>query len=323
MKRIIVVLVFVCNCFLMVVNGQNNLKEMDDYERISFGVFIDQDRMEGMESEIVTMLGNKLRNNISSKGMASSNNSRFFLTCNQHIISKEVVQSSSAMIAVKIELSIYSADNIEKKIFGNTSFNFTGVGKTEKSAYRNAIKELSNRETKISELLDKSKNKIIQYYNSNCNLIMSKVEALASVSKFDEALYELDVIPSVCKECYEKANSKKKVIFKNKVDYECELILAKSKAIWSAKQDESSARKALDLLVSVHPISKCYNDAMNLSNSIHDKIELKQEQERQFRLEQYRDDVELKKLETEALRDVLIEYGRNQPEQVYTTYYVW
>ena len=319
--KLILNLVFVF--FFNNTNIAQNVKKMNDYERISFGVFIDEKRMEEIPRDIISMLENKLANNISSNGLGSSNTSRFFLTAKSNILSKEAVQSSSALITVKIELHIFAADNVEKKVFGSTFLTLTGVGETEKSAYRNAIKDLSNRELKISELLNISKEQIVEFYSKNCDFILADADENIKTSNYDEAIYKLEAVPSVCEECYFKVKSKLATAYNLMINYNCERYLKDAKVKWSANQTKQGANDVSIILNKIEPNANCYNEVLELVKEIQNKVKEINNEEFQFKKQQQQDQLELEKQRLENIRQISLEYYKSRPREVYTTYYIW
>jgi hypothetical protein len=56
-------------------------------------------------------------------------------------------------------------------------------------------------------MLDEGKNKIINYYSTQCDFILKQVNTLTEQYHFDEAIYNLMLVPEICKDCYFPPNN--------------------------------------------------------------------------------------------------------------------
>jgi hypothetical protein len=61
-------------------------------------------------------------------------------------------------------------------------------------------------------MLEKGKEAIIEYYNTQCDLVISRANSLAAQKNYTNALAMLNSVPPVCRECFDKANEAAAVI---------------------------------------------------------------------------------------------------------------
>ena len=62
------------------------------------------------------------------------------------------------------------------------------------------LKTSIHRMVEIQAFISKGK-KIINYYNTRCDLIIKKARLLESQNQFDETIYMLSAVPDACTDC--------------------------------------------------------------------------------------------------------------------------
>jgi hypothetical protein len=140
-----------------------------------------------------------------SNGLGGGANPRFIITADADIVTKDVTPTAPPKIAVTLGVNFYVADVVEQKIFSSAYLELKGVGTNENKAYIGAIKKIAPRNPQLRAFIEQGKVKIIEYYNSQCDNIITDAQAKASMKDFGRAIFTLTSIPDVCKECYDKA----------------------------------------------------------------------------------------------------------------------
>ena len=204
--------------------------------------------------------------------MAGGMHSRFIITANVNVLTKDITPTAPPMQAYTLEVTLYIGDGIEGTAFSSTSITLKGVGETETKAYLAALKNLKVTDPRYQSFIEEGKNKIIQYYNSKCDFILKSAQAQADQDKFEDALTTLVEIPDVCKECYNKAMDKIKIVYQAKIDKECSVKLSEAKSVWNAGQDYDAAGAAGQILAEIDPNAKCFSEVTNLYNQIAKRI---------------------------------------------------
>jgi hypothetical protein len=303
--------------------AQNSHGKTDDAGRIALAAVVSDD-IDGMTSSTQSYLRNKLNQITSKQGVGGSAiNERFIITANVQVATKDVTATAPPMQAYTLEVTFYIGDGVDGKLFASTSMTFKGVGETETKAYKSALKNIKSSDSRFKSLIEEGKVKIIEYYNSQCDFILKEAEMLVSRNEYDVAIYKLVGIPEVCKECYDKAMEAVAPIYQKQIDYECETLLAEAQNAWNASLDGSAAKNASRHLIQIDPNSKCFSDAQNLTQKIASRIKELDQREWDFELKQQQDDVDLKAATINAVRDIGVAYGKNQPKTVTYNYRSW
>ena len=315
MKKILVLII----CLLVSAAGfsQNTLGKTEDAGRISL-IAVVSDEINGMPAEASRFLQNKLQQVATLNGLGSvAINPRFVITANVAVLTKEIIAGPPAMIAQNLELTLYIADYRQKKVFSTTSIAIKGVGTNETKAYIEAIKNVRPSSPEIKVFVETGKNKIIEYYNSQCDFIIKDAQTKASQKKYQEAIYTLNAIPDVCKDCYIKVLSIVDPIYKQYIDDNCRKLLNTARNTWNGNPNATGADVAGMNLSAIDPEASCYGEAKQLMGLIEQKVLADEHRAWTFKMKQYEDGVSLETQLIEAYRAVGVTYGSNQPETVY------
>ena len=148
-------------------------------------------------------------------------------------------------------------------------------------------------------LIETGKAKIIEYYNSQCDVILKGAQALAAQRKYDEALISLISVPDVCRECYDKSMDLSTEIYKQYEDYSCGQNIAAAKAAW-ANLDSDKAAQSLALIT---PEAKCYAEAQTLADEIKAKL-LEDGKVWDFKMKRYNDAADMEKQKLQNVHDI-------------------
>lgn len=321
MKKI--TLTIVLTLFNFVLFSQNNLGKADDAGRISLAAVV-SNQIEGLTPAAQSNIQNKLNQIATKNGMGGSAlNNRFIITANVVVLTKDITPTAPPMQAYTLEITLYIGDGIEGTLFSSTSITLKGVGQTETKAYNAALQNLKVNDPRFTSFVEEGKNKIIEYYNSQCDFILKEADMLVSQNEFDAAIAKLVSIPEVCKECYDKAMDKVSPIYQQQIDRQCKIDLAEAKNAWNANQDGYGADQASFYLGRIDPNSSCFKDALQFSESIAKRIKELDQREWNFKLKQQQDNVDIQKATIKAARDIGVAYGQNQPQNIQYNYRGW
>ena len=220
------------------------------------------------------------------------------------------------MIAQNIDLTLFIGDALTNTIFSNTTLSLKGVGTNENKAFIAALKTINPKNKDILAFLEEGKNKIIDYYATQCDFILKESNTLAEQYKFEEAIYNLMIVPEICKDCYFKSKDAATTIFKLKIESDCTEKLKQAKLIWASENNENGAIKASGIMISIIPSDNCKAEISKLSDEIKKKLQADQKKKYDFEMleMQKKYDTEQEQLDTE--KEIAIEYLRNQPETV-------
>lgn len=330
MKTILIYIILVTP---FLTDAQNVLKP-DDFGRLVLSTYIPE-QLE-IPTEAKNFLETKLTQIASNNGMGGSSvNERFIITASVNIGTKDIIAGPPQMIAQNIDVTFFIGDAIENTIFSNTTISIKGLGTNENKAFIDAFKRINVRDKRLASFIEEGKNKIVGFYTSKCDFIIKDAITLTKLEKYDQAIYDLSLVPEVCQDCYFKCLDTLAYIYQIKIDMECEKAFNKAKTIWATNLNKEGAKKAGEILSIIHPSSKCIADANNLISEIDKKLKVDEKKEWEFMVRQYEDNLdrekklmemrkeqnsrnyELEQQRISSYRTIAIEYAKNQPKTVY------
>lgn len=304
MKRLIIIIILPA---LMMASAfsQNSLGKSDDLGRISIAAVVPE-QAGSIPSGAASTLENKMRQIVTQNGLgASESGSRFAILPGINILSKDITPTAPPQQALTIEFVFYIVDGVSQTIFSQTSVEFKGVGQSEEKAMIQVIRNINPKMGQFKGFVEKGKEKIIEYYNSKCDLFLKNAQSLAGQRKYEEALYILSSVPDVCRECYDRSADLSIEIYKQYDDYTCGQYLAAAKAAWANIDHD----KAAENLAYITPDSKCYPDATALADEIKKKL-LEDGKVWDFKMKRYSDSVDLEKQMLQTIRDIGVAYAQ-------------
>ena len=256
---------FVLLFSIVISFGQNNLDKTDDFARIQLSTFVSE-KIDGFPSAAKNLLKNKLSKIATMNGLGGTQNSRFIITSNISVLFQEVLPGPPRKVALTLEVNFYIGDGIEGTLFSSETMTIKGVGNSDTKAYIAALKQIKTNNPIFENFINNGKTKIIEYYNDKCDFILKNAEMQANKNDFDAAIATLTSIPEVCKECYDKAMDLSSVIYKRKIENECQQNLTKSNSLIAQDNWEEAAVP----ISSYTPDMSCYSDVKQLLSKIGD-----------------------------------------------------
>ena len=289
MKKFIAVLILT---FIAV--SSNAQVKLDDFGRIVLNTYL-PDKI-AIPTEAKNLLFTKLNQITSNNGMGGSQaNPRFIITANVNVGTKDVIAGPPQMIAQNLDVTLFIGDAVTNTIFSNTTLNLKGVGTNENKAFIDALKTINSKNKEVLAFLEEGKTKIINYYGTNCDFIIKDAQTLVKQEKYDEAIYQLSLVPDVCKDCYFKCLDTLTHIYQQKIDADCKVKFNEAKVTWTAAQTPNGAEKAGDILSTINPMANCQTDVTAFINAIDAKLKADEKARWQFKMKQYADKIAMQK----------------------------
>ncbi|ALO17291.1 hypothetical protein L21SP5_03693 [Salinivirga cyanobacteriivorans] len=203
MKQILILLTMLAVLFSTVVNGQNNEGKADDEARIAVTPVVKNSELPAHAKK---MLKHKMTQLLSLNNMAGGDEASFFtIEGDATVLTQETTPTAPPMVSLQLSVSFKITDKQSGKVFSEVSTDVKGVGTNETKAYMTALRYVNIRSAQFRAFVDKGKERILQYYNSNCDFFLSRAEALKEQGNNAEAIKVLKAVPQVSKECYDKA----------------------------------------------------------------------------------------------------------------------
>ncbi len=302
MKKLIIVIT-VLFAFGVTCIAQSSLGKTDDLGRISIAAVVPDEA--GVSGGTQQMLQNKMMQIATNNGFGAVAGSQFAMVPMISIISKDVTPTAPPMVAINMELSLYIVDIYSQTIFSQTSITLKGVGKSDDAAYAQALKNVNPRQGQFRGFIEKGKEKIIEFYNSQCDVIISRSKALAGQKNYEEAIYTLMSVPDISRECYDKCMAISIDIYQEYANQKCNEYLSAAKASWAGKD----LYKVEENLGKITPDMECYPQAEQLIAQITAAVELEGASSWSFKMKSYDDSIDMQKMKIQAGRDVAMQWA--------------
>ena len=291
MKRINNLFLFIAISFATHTYAQSDL---NDYGRLVLNTFVPE-QVDGISVDVKNLLESKLNQIVSIKGIGGVTiNPRFVLLSNINVLTKDIIAGPPTLISQNLEINFFIADATENTIFSNVSIEIKGVGVNQTKAYIDAVSKINPRDKRLGDFVDEGKKKIIDYYNANCEALITNANLTAKTGNYDAAILKLSAIPDVCEKCYEKSLANIENIYQKKIDLECASILKNAKYIWQTTSNKEGAQKVAEQLNNLSPFSSCQNGADLLLKQISQKLKVDENATLQLKMKKYNDGLKLR-----------------------------
>ncbi len=280
--------------------AQNSLGKANDVGRICLNSMIASNSSVPQGAQKILL--NKLNQIASRNGVGGSSlTPRFVITANVVKTAKEVVPSAPPMVALELETTLYIGDALNGTLYSSHSYGTRKcVGETEDKAYMSGLRNLPVESTAIREFVSNGKNKIVEYYNSQIDFLLSQAESLSNQNRYDEAIALLMEVPEVCKDAYLRAMGKASVIFQKKIDDEGAALLMQANASWKTNRTIEGANEAATYLGQISPAAACASEANALADSIAKYLKELDDREWKFKMKVFDTEVKLEEKRIDA-----------------------
>lgn len=306
-------LIFMICIQFQIVKSQVSTEIGAEIGKISLSVVMPENSDE-LDASQLAKLATKISQIVTNYGIdASSPNNNFVIYPKFTIYETNIVEGGMQnIIVVKSELSLFIKQVDNNILFASVSKIINGSGNNALTATTNALSKINVNDKEFKIFLEKSKAKIIQYYESKCLDIIEKAEIFAKKQDFQQALGLLMSVPAEA-ECYKKAQEKSLVFYKNYQDQECKKIIHEIN-LNVANNDYTGATENLKLIM---PSSSCFEEAKVIITRIENKIDVAQKRQLALQVKVYEDKVALQKQRLDALKEIAIAQQKNRPKIYY------
>lgn len=266
----------------------------------------------------------KLRQMVTQNGFGSYSN-QFVLTGDMAVLDKQATLTAPAKYIVDVEFSFYVVNVVEKIIIDEIAFVLKGVDRMEHKAMIQAINQVKPRSQEVRNFMSRSREKIIEYYNTRIPTLVNKARSLSDRKQYREALAVLSAVPEMVDQ-YEMVAELMTSVYQDMIDQDGARSLTKAKSEIVLKDYEA----ALESLLAVNPASAHSDEALQLIESIGPKVEEREQKEIELKMKVYGDMLELYKREQdldeariEAAKEVGISQNEKEGEMVKALFNSW
>lgn len=244
--------------------------------------------------------------------VAADYDAQFFIVGRFDDAYNDITSGPSQKVAVKTTLTLSIGDAINQKVFATESFDLKGVGSTDEQAYTKALNSISSSNQNLLNFIQQGKERIIEYYDANYGIFLTKARNAMAARNYDEALYYSTSIPSCCVG-YREACNLTSQIYTDNMNYIAQNLLAQARAAWAESPDAEGARKAYIFLSQIDPSSSSYAAAQSLGKEISQRTKQQWDFEN---VQKYNDAVALEKQRIEAAKQVAVAWAKSRPKVV-------
>lgn len=303
---------------LFLLSLSSGYAQMDDYDRLSMNVILPTCR--DIPNEATSLLNSKLKQIVTNYGIADNGyNERFIVTAKVHVVSKDILPTQPQRISQRLEIVFMIGDVLSNKLYESMTLNVVGVGINETKAYIMAFKNIKTKSEQINDFITQAKNKIIAYYQGRGQDILQQAKNLVQKQQYDEAIYSLSVVPNVCGDIYKQCQSLTVEIFKERTNWEGDILLREARLAWAENPNKLGASKAVSLLQQINILADCSSSIDSLIKEINSKIKEDEKKEWEFQLQQYKDRKEKEQRDFEfrvqQYKDKLQQEGREYADR--------
>ncbi|MBQ6881663.1 MAG: hypothetical protein IJN55_03740 [Alistipes sp.] len=253
---------------------------------------------------------------------ATEDFAQFYVTCSAQMVDEQVLPGAPTKYRQEVEWSLYVVDAFAKKIFGSTVISTRGVGNSPEKAYNRSLRQISASLPDLQRFFTQMNTRIIDYYESQCDNIITMAQTLAGAYKYEEALFRLAVYPEACPS-YPRIVEVAVEIFKKYRDDQALRNLAQARSIWAAGQDAAAARAAAPYLAEILPDASCYEEAMALLKEIKTRVKEDIDYLRAIEERNNRQSHEQAMAQINSWQEVGVAYGTNQKQTIYRDAWPW
>ncbi len=265
MKKIILIFLLVgvtLNSFSQKKQSEEG-PTLDDFGRIGFFTDIVTNDPD-FDGRALDKVKKGLERMLLKESMGKSVDDRFGLVAVPIIYSKEKTSTTPPKYFYEFGVDIIAVDYKEKTKYGVYTYDgLTGMNANSQRALMSGLKGFKTNRG-FTEFVKEIKQKIIDFYESNCDFILTDAETNASNDEFDNALSILAGIPTVCKECYDRAQEKSREVYLQKLERECQALVAEASSLIAADEWENAA----GVLKKVLPGISCHAEAVALIEKV-------------------------------------------------------
>ena len=294
-------------------------KNAEDAGKIMLSAYVPE-QTESLPQGADAMLTNKLNQIISQNGMSSDSNSKFIITPNIVVLTKDLLATAPPMTALTLQVMLCIGNGVEGRKFISTVLTVKGVGTNENKAYMEAIKQINPQNPQLQSFIADGKSKILDYYNTKCPTVLQEAKSLEGQDKIDEAIYMLTSVPDAATDCYKKSMAAAEPMYKKKIDKDCKMHLQEATSLWNANQTVDGANQAGEMLSKIDPHSACYPDVKALSDRIGKRVQEIDNREWQFKIDK---EIGLEKDRIQAIRDIGVAYASRPRYIIYNVRGWW
>ncbi len=206
-KTGIVFLLLICSIGFSA--AQNSMIAAGDEDRIAVGLKQPSALSADIPQGSYALLANRLSKAASLNGLAADGEGQVFnMVPSVAVVEKAVSGSVPPMITQNIEISVKLVESLNGNTYEQADFSVKGVGATEEKAMTDAFRKIDARHPQLKAFFRKGKQRILEYYNGNCDLILAEADGMVHAKRYLSAYHLLMSTPKASRECFDRCMEK-------------------------------------------------------------------------------------------------------------------
>jgi len=284
----------------------------NDIGKISLSVVVPE-YMEDLNDSQLSKLDTKISQIVTASGLSDSGYSNNFVIYPKFSINEtNVVEGGMQNITVvNVELSLFVKQVDNNILFSTISKAIKGSGSSKELAITNAITKIASNDPEYKAFIEKSKAKIMQYYETKCGDIIKKADVFVKKQQYEEAVGLLMSVPDAVS-CHGQVQTKAIEVYKvyQKANCTKQLQLARNTL---ATNDYAGT---LNILSEIDPSSPCFKESQTMAKTAETKVNAEEKKQWDFQMKQYNDAVSLEKQRINAVKDIAVSYYKSQTSDI-------
>ncbi len=196
-------------CLSGFLSAQNSMIAAGDEDRIAVGIKQPSALSADIPQGSYALLANRLSKAASLNGLAADGEEQVFnMVPSVAVVEKSVSGSVPPMITQNIEVSVKLVESLNGKTYEQTDFSVKGVGANEEKAMTDAFRKINARNPQLKAFFRKGKQRILEYYNGNCDLILAEADGMVHAQRYLAAYHLLISTPKASRECFDRCMEK-------------------------------------------------------------------------------------------------------------------
>ena len=222
-------------CYLLLFIQYGNTQEENLSYTIPIAVIL-KDLPRDIDAQHREKLNTKIKQILTNGGMTGEGGQQeFIIYPTIDIYEINILHGYKKQIAVKVEFSLFIAQQNNQLIFASTSKMISGVGRNQKIALSKAINSLKSKDVSFKTFLEEGRQNIMEYYANNCSQIIAKATTYQNVNNYGKAINELGKVPATAA-CYGEIQVLLRANYLSFQEKHCQILLQKAKAAQAVGQ---------------------------------------------------------------------------------------
>ena len=261
------------------------------------------------------MLRSKFLPAMTESGVETAEVSTIAIKPEISFVNRQVVEGGMRNIHTsEMQFNFVCTNLATSTTFASCVITIRGEGISDDDAIKNAVSKLSAQDKRLTDFVNRAKDKIIDYYQHNLNSVISRARTFANIQQYGEGLALLFSCPSTIAG-YEKVNNEIVTIFRQYQTRECSNVLQKARTEYANGNYEAAA----EYLQQIDMTSSCASEAKQLCTQIKQSRDAEAKQAIELIERQSQHEAEIEKTRIKAARDVAVAYCKRRTD----VYFVW